>query len=89
MVADAAAKQAVASGATVIQDKTLGPGGTSVTVADAGGVVVALFTPAAAGGPGPPAAAQPRRRRLAAGGPGSAHDQPPTPAEGENETDDR
>jgi predicted enzyme related to lactoylglutathione lyase len=44
---DAAAKQAVALGATVVQDKTVGPGGTSVTVADPGGALVALFTPAA------------------------------------------
>src|SRR5206468_1377644 len=43
---DAAAKQAVALGATVVQDKTVGPGGTSVTVADPGGALVALFTPA-------------------------------------------
>lgn len=45
---DAAAKQAVALGGTVLRDKTVGPGGTSVTVADPGGAIVALFTPAAA-----------------------------------------
>jgi uncharacterized protein len=42
---DAAAKQAVALGATVVKDKTVGPAGTSVTVADPGGALVALFAP--------------------------------------------
>jgi predicted enzyme related to lactoylglutathione lyase len=44
---DAAAKQAVALGGTVVRDKTAGPAGTSITVADPGGAVVALFAPAA------------------------------------------
>jgi predicted enzyme related to lactoylglutathione lyase len=44
---DAAAKQAVALGGTVVRDKTVGPAGTSVTVADPGGALVALFAPAA------------------------------------------
>ena len=42
---DAAAKQAVALGGTVLRDKTVGPGGTSVTVADPSGAIIALFTP--------------------------------------------
>jgi len=44
---DAAAKQAVASGGRVGKEKTVGPAGTSVTVADPSGALVALFTPAA------------------------------------------
>ena len=44
---DAAAKQSVALGGSVIQDRTAGPAGTSVLVADPGGAVIALFTPAA------------------------------------------
>jgi hypothetical protein len=46
---DAAAKRAVDLGGQVVRDKTVGPAGTSVTVADPGGALVALFTPAAAG----------------------------------------
>jgi predicted enzyme related to lactoylglutathione lyase len=44
---DTAAKQAVALGGTVVADKTVGPAGTSVTIADPGGAVIALFKPAA------------------------------------------
>jgi len=44
---DAAAKQAVALGGSVVQEKTAGPAGTSVTVTDPGGALIALFTPAA------------------------------------------
>ena len=43
---DAAAKQAVALGGRVVRDKTKGPGGTSVVVADPGDGLVALFVPA-------------------------------------------
>ncbi len=43
---DAAAKQAVALGGSVVQEKTAGPAGTSVTIADPGGAVIALFSPA-------------------------------------------
>jgi hypothetical protein len=43
---DAAAKQAVALGGSVVKEKTAGPAGTSVTVADPGGALIALFTPA-------------------------------------------
>jgi predicted enzyme related to lactoylglutathione lyase len=44
---DAAAKQAIELGGRVVRDKTTGPAGTSVIVADPGGALVALFTPAA------------------------------------------
>ena len=44
---DAAAKQAVALGGTVVRERTTGPAGTSVMVADPVGAVVALFTPTA------------------------------------------
>ncbi|MFI7488245.1 VOC family protein [Micromonospora echinaurantiaca] len=44
---DAAAKHATALGGSVVQDKTVGPAGTAVMVADPSGAVVALFTPAA------------------------------------------
>lgn len=44
---DAAVKIAVELGGTVIRDKTAGPAGTSVTVSDPGGTLIALFTPAA------------------------------------------
>ena len=44
---DSATKQAKALGGTVVRDKTSGPAGTSVFVADPGGAVVALFAPAA------------------------------------------
>jgi predicted enzyme related to lactoylglutathione lyase len=46
---DAAAKRATELRGTVIRDRTTGPAGTSVLVADPGGAVIALFTPAAAG----------------------------------------
>jgi predicted enzyme related to lactoylglutathione lyase len=45
---DAAAKQAIELGGRVVRDKTTGPAGTSVTVADPSGGLVALFTPATA-----------------------------------------
>ena len=45
---DAAAKQAIELGGRVVRDKTTGPAGTSVTVADPSGGLVALFTPTAA-----------------------------------------
>jgi predicted enzyme related to lactoylglutathione lyase len=45
---DAAAKRAVALGGAVVRDRTAGPAGTAVLVADPAGAVVALFTPAAA-----------------------------------------
>jgi predicted enzyme related to lactoylglutathione lyase len=45
---DAAVTKAVDLGGTVIRDKMTGPAGTSVIVADPGGVLVALFAPAAA-----------------------------------------
>ena len=44
---DAAVRRAVGLGGTVVKDRTVGPAGTSVTVADPGGALVALFTPAA------------------------------------------
>lgn len=44
---DAAAKQATALGGTIVRDRTAGPAGTSVLVADPGGAVIALFAPAA------------------------------------------
>lgn len=44
---EAAAKQAVALGGRVVQDRTTGPAGTSVLVADPGGAVLALFVPGA------------------------------------------
>jgi predicted enzyme related to lactoylglutathione lyase len=43
---DTAAKQAVDLGGTVVRDKTTGPAGTAVLIADPGGAMVALFTPA-------------------------------------------
>jgi len=43
---DAAAKQAVALGGRVVRDKTTGPAGTSVLVADPGDGLIALFVPA-------------------------------------------
>jgi predicted enzyme related to lactoylglutathione lyase len=46
---DAAVKQALALGASVIKDKTLGPAGTSVTVSAPDGAPIALFSPAPAG----------------------------------------
>jgi predicted enzyme related to lactoylglutathione lyase len=44
---DAAVKQAIDLGGSVVQDKTTGPAGTSVLVTDPAGAVVALFTPTA------------------------------------------
>jgi predicted enzyme related to lactoylglutathione lyase len=44
---DAAAKQAVALGGSIVRDKTVGPAGASIVVTDPGGAAVALFTPAA------------------------------------------
>ena len=43
---DAATKQAVALGGRIVRDKTTGPAGTSVLVADPGDGVIALFVPA-------------------------------------------
>jgi len=43
---DAAAKRAVALGGRLVQDKTAGPAGTAVLVADPAGAVIALFVPA-------------------------------------------
>ena len=43
---DAATKQAVALGGRVVRERTTGPAGTSVLVADPGNAPVALFTPA-------------------------------------------
>jgi len=42
---DAAAKQAIDLGGSVVRDKATGPTGTSVLITDPGGAVVALFTP--------------------------------------------
>ena len=42
---DTAAKRAVALGGRVVRDKTAGPAGTSVLVADPGDALVALFVP--------------------------------------------
>jgi|SRR6516225_7711918 predicted enzyme related to lactoylglutathione lyase len=44
---DAAVKKAVDLGGTVVRDKLTGPAGTSVTVSDPNGTLVALFVPAA------------------------------------------
>jgi predicted enzyme related to lactoylglutathione lyase len=44
---DAATKQAIAVGGSVVRDKTVAPAGTSIVVIDPGGAAVALFTPAA------------------------------------------
>jgi predicted enzyme related to lactoylglutathione lyase len=44
---DAAVTKAVELGGTVVRDKVTGPAGTSVTVSDPGGALVALFAPAA------------------------------------------
>ncbi len=44
---DAAAKRATALGGSVLREKTTGPAGTSVLVADPGGAVIGLFVPAA------------------------------------------
>jgi predicted enzyme related to lactoylglutathione lyase len=45
---DAATKQAVALGGALVRDRTAGPAGSAVLVADPAGAVVALFTPATA-----------------------------------------
>lgn len=42
---EAATAKAKALGATVVQDKTDGPAGTAVTIADPGGALVALWVP--------------------------------------------
>jgi hypothetical protein len=44
---DAAVKRAVALGGRVVRDRTTGPAGTSVLVADPADALVALFVPAA------------------------------------------
>jgi predicted enzyme related to lactoylglutathione lyase len=44
---DAAAKQAIGLGGSIVRDKTVGPAGTAIVVTDPGGAAVALFTPAA------------------------------------------
>jgi hypothetical protein len=44
---DAAAQRAVALGASIVQDRTEGPAGAAVTLADPGGALLALFTPSA------------------------------------------
>jgi predicted enzyme related to lactoylglutathione lyase len=44
---DAAAKRAESLGATIVKDRTDGPAGTSVTIADPAGALIALFQPAA------------------------------------------
>jgi predicted enzyme related to lactoylglutathione lyase len=45
---DVAAKRAESLGATVVKDRTDGPAGTSVTIADPAGALIALFQPSAA-----------------------------------------
>jgi predicted enzyme related to lactoylglutathione lyase len=45
---DTAAKRATSLGGTVVRDRTDGPAGTSVIVADPAGALVALFHPAPA-----------------------------------------
>ena len=42
---DAAVTKAKALGARIVQDKTDGPAGTAVTIADPGGALVALWVP--------------------------------------------
>ena len=42
---DTAAERATAAGGTIVRDKTAGPAGTSVIVADPGGAPIALFRP--------------------------------------------
>ncbi len=42
---DAATERATALGATVLVDKSEGPAGTAVTIADPGGAVLALWVP--------------------------------------------
>jgi predicted enzyme related to lactoylglutathione lyase len=44
---DAAAKQAIALGGSIVRGTTVGPAGTSIVVTDPAGAPVALFTPAA------------------------------------------
>lgn len=45
---DAAAKRAESLGATIVRDRTDGPAGTSVAIADPAGAVIALFQPSGA-----------------------------------------
>jgi predicted enzyme related to lactoylglutathione lyase len=45
---DHATQRAVQLGATVVKDRTTGPAGTSVTIADPAGALVALFRPSPA-----------------------------------------
>ena len=47
---DTATTKAKALGATVVQDKTDGPAGTAVTIADPGGALIALWVPFASQG---------------------------------------
>jgi predicted enzyme related to lactoylglutathione lyase len=42
---EAARDRAVRLGATLVGDSTAGPAGTSVTIADSGGALFALFVP--------------------------------------------
>jgi uncharacterized protein len=44
---DAAAKQAIGLGGSIVRDRTVGPAGTAIVVTDPGGAAVALFTPTA------------------------------------------
>jgi predicted enzyme related to lactoylglutathione lyase len=44
---DAAAERALALGGSVVREKTTGPAGAAVLVADPGGAIIALFTPSA------------------------------------------
>lgn len=44
---DTATKQAVTLGGSIVRDKTTGPAGTAVLIADLDGAVIALFSPAA------------------------------------------
>jgi predicted enzyme related to lactoylglutathione lyase len=42
---DAATEQATALGATVVQEKSVGPAGTALTIADPGGALLSLWVP--------------------------------------------
>lgn len=42
---DAATEKATSLGATIVQDKSEGPAGTAVTIADPGGALVVLWVP--------------------------------------------
>ena len=44
---DAATEKATALGATVVQEKSVGPAGTAVTIADPAGALLALWVPRA------------------------------------------